>query len=344
MKNNEELTTVDLNYVCQKLIMYGHHGLIENDGLIETGLVMLTDNLPPSHVIGRRVATFLNRFQPCMYTSETTVSKLFTVHHTDDNANNTAMKAPMLDNLLKGKWFTDITGFPDPWFIHYTPDTHPFSVMTAMLATNVSTKELTGLFASLEALHSDESFLIKEGAVIISALIMKAYDDIIGPENINLPMDIDVCDALIANIRTLVDAMERLKVKLDDDSWNPDTSDARMLALIASQYSDILYTDYDESTEMIHIIDCLNSRCLDLMQAAVRMHDDSMLASTLAFKKTACILLSMKRKSGGGLHPSADNLFHHEDERIMNAMRAMLDDVHMPDEFTIEHVSAMLDE
>ena len=47
---------------------------------------------------------------------------------------------------------------------------------------------------------------------------------------------------------------------------------------------------------------------------------------------------------GGGLHPSADNLFHNEDERIMNAMRAMLDDVHMPDEFTIEHVSAMLDE
>lgn len=122
------------------------------------------------------------------------------------------------------------------------------------------------------------------------------------------------------------------------------TSDARMLALIASQYSDILYTDYNESTNTINIIDCLNSRCLDLMQAAVRMHDDSMLAATLAFKKTACILLSMKRKSGGGLHPSADNLFHNEDERIMNAMCAMLDDVHMPDEFTIEHVSAMLDE
>lgn len=338
MKNNEEMTTDDLNYACQKLIMYGH------DGLIEKGLIMLTDNLPPSHVIGRRVATFLNRFQPDMYTSGTNVSELFAVHHTDDNANNKAMKAPMLDSRFNDKWFTDIQGLSEPWFIHHNPDTHPFSVMTAMLATNVSTNELTGLFASLDALHSDESFLIKEGAIIIPALIMKAYDDIIGPEIINLPMGIEVCDELIANIRTLVDAMERLKVKLDDDGWNPDTSDARMLALIASQYSDMLYTDYDESTDMIHIIDCLNSRCLDLMQAAVSMHDDSMLVATLAFKKTALILLNMKRKSGGGNHPSADNLFHNEDERIMNAMRAMLDDVHMPDEFTIEHVSAMLDE
>ena len=338
MKNNEEMTTADLNYACQRLIMDGH------DGLIETGLVMLTDNLPPSHVIGRRVATFLNRFQPDMYTSETNVSELFEVHHTDDNANNKAMKSPMLDSRFNDKWFTDIQGFTEPWFIHHNPDTHPFSVMTTMLATNVSTNELTGLFASLDTLHSDESFLIKEGAIIIPALIMKAYDDIIGPEIINLPIGIEVCDDLIANIRILVDAMERLKVKLDDDGWNPDTSDARMLALIAAQYSDILYTDYDESTDMIHIIDCLNSRCLDLMQAAVRMHDYSMLAATLAFKKIACILLSMKRKSGGGNHPSADNLFHHDDERIMNAMRAMLDDVHMPDEFTIEHVSAMLDE
>lgn len=208
-----------------------------HDGLIETGLVMLTDNLPPSKTIGMRVATFLNRFQPGMYTSETNVSELFTVNHTDDNANNKATNTPMLDSRFNDKWFTDIQGLSEPWFIHHNPDTHPFSVMTAMLATNVSTNELTGLFASLDALHSDESFLIKEGAIIIPALIMKAYDNIIGPEIINLPMGMEACDALIANIRILVDAMDQLKVKLDDDSWNPDTSDARMLALIASQYS-----------------------------------------------------------------------------------------------------------
>lgn len=334
---HHEMTTVDLNDACQRLIMDLHNGPIEK------GLVMLTDNLPPSHAIGSRVATFLNRFQPGMYASETPVSRLFTVHRANNDADDKAMKEPTLDSRISDKWFTDIPGFPEPWFIHHNPDTHPQSVMTAMLATNVSTKELTGLFASLEALHSDGIFLAKEGAVIISALIMKTYDDIIGPMNINLPVDMDVCDELIANISALVDAMERLKTKLDD-GWKPDAGDTRMMALIAAQYSDILYTDYDESTEMIHITDCLNSRCLDLMQTAVRTHDDSMLAATLAFRKTACILLDMKRKSDDGFHPSAGNLFHHEDARIMEAMHAMLEDAHMPEELTLEHASAMLED
>lgn len=335
MKNHEELTTGDLYDICQNLIMNKH------DGLIEEGLMMFTERIPHPHTntaIGKHIANFLNRFQPGMFDGEGTVGELFAQHRS--GINECSGEFPMLDSQLSDKWLTDIPGFPDeePWFIHHNPDTTPLRVMMAMLATDTDTKELAELFASLEALHSDERFLIMEGSVIISNLITKAHDGIFGLSTV-LPLDMDVCDALIANIGTLVDAMGRVKTKLDG-GWKPDTGDARMMAMLASQYSDVLFQEYEESSDTVAVGDCLDSRCLDIMQTAVRLHDDDMLAGTLAFRKTACILLGIRQYDGG--MPLSDNLFHDKDGRIMEAIRAMLDDVDMPDEFTLENTFSML--
>lgn len=336
------------------------YGLIQNKhgGIVERGLVLLADangHRPSDTAIGRTMANFLNRLQPGAYTEETDVASLFPQQRRTGGSFD-GDDVPMLDYRLSDKWFDDIPGLPEPWFVDDDRDTDLLHVIIIILASDTSTEELRGLFASLNALHSDGTPLISEGSAVIQELFAKTHD-FLTPEGFELPgpVNMNACNALIANVRTLVDAMERLKAKLDDDGWKPNTGDARMMTMIASQYSHMAFHEpQDGPVALTDITDCLDSRCLDLMQTAVGTHDDSMLAATLAFRKIARILIGIRQENKPYSFyesPFGDddlmhdiNLFHDNDEHIMNAMRAMLDDVHMPEELMMQHASAMLDE